>query len=77
MGRRGVAKAYIASILFLYCSRNDTTEVNLEVLHCCVEDEKTLEEKKVHSLFFFKKKGSVEGLIVPEGFILENVVQTK
>lgn len=57
MGRRGVAKAYIASILFLYCSRNDTTEVNLEVLHCCVEDEKTLEEKKVHSLFFFLKKG--------------------
>lgn len=76
MGRRGVAKAYIASILFLYCSRNDTTEVNLEVLQCCVEDEKTLEEKKVHSLFK-KKKGSVEGLIVPEGFILENVVQTK
>lgn len=76
MGRRGVAKAYIASILFLYCSRNDTTEVNLEVLQCCVEDEKTLEEKKVHSLFK-KKKGSVEGLIVPEGFLLENVVQTK
>lgn len=60
-----VTKAYINSILFLYCSRNDTTEVNLEVLQCCVENEKTLVEKKVHSLLLKKKKkeSSEEGLI--------------
>lgn len=59
-----VTKAYINSILFLYCSRNGTTEVNLEVLQCCVENEKTLVEKKVHSLLLKKKKeSSEEGLI--------------